>query len=314
MVKTGFLIRISILILLTCFMTNAQQSLPNVSFKKVHNNNLDIYYRIFGEGKPILIIGGGPGDVSGRYLSLCELLSQNYQCILVDQRGTGKSAPAVYDSTTINIALTLSDFEAIRNQLGLKQWNVLGFSYGGYLASLYTKFYPTSVSSLILMESMGLNTDMFSHFIDNITSKLRASDLELFEYWSDSARVAENPKHALVERIRARMPGYFYDRKKSLLVSQVMKDSDFNFEVGQWIWEDVFKRNLDLAEMEPNFDEPVLILHGRQDPLGESVPQELSRYYKNSKLVFIEKCGHYAWVEQPDIVFSAINEFLSGNN
>jgi proline iminopeptidase len=282
-------------------------------YQKINSNGLDIYYRIFGEGYPILIIGGGPGDTSDRYLSLCELLSKEFQCVLVEQRGCGKSAPAVYDSSTVSIALTLEDFEALRNHLGIKQWTALGFSYGGYLASLYAHFYPSSIVSLILMDSMGLNTNVFGHFIDNINSKLQATDLDLFEYWNDSSRVAQNPKHALVERIRARMPGYFYDRKKSLIVSEEMKDSHFNFEVGQLIWPDIVKRNLDLAEMECNYNGAILILHGRQDPLGESVAQELHRYYKNSKLIFVEKAGHYSWVEQPEKIFSSIKEFLQGS-
>ena len=109
------------------------------------------------------------------------------------------------------------------------------------------------------------------------------------------------------------MPGYFFDRKKSLLVSRVIKDSDFNFETGDWIWRDIGEQKLDLAKMPPAFAGPVLILHGRQDPLGESVPLALERYYKKSKLVFIEKCGHYAWVEQPEKVLAPISEFLAIN-
>ena len=282
----------------------------NAQYQKIASNGLDIYYRIFGEGTPILIIGGGPGDNSNRYVSLCELLSKNFQCILVDQRGTGKSAPEVYDSTTISVSLTLKDFEILRKHLHLKEWTVLGFSYGGYLASLYVNYYPLSVSHLILLESMGLNTDVFAYFKDNINSKLLPSDFEVDEYWSDSVRVAEDPHHALVERIRSWMPGYFYDREKSLIVSQEMKDSDFNFEVGQWIWKDVVQNDLDLTKMKSNFDSPVLIMHGRQDPLGESVPHALSEYYKNSKLVFIEKAGHYSWIEQPEKVYTSIKEFL----
>ncbi len=72
----------------------------NVSaqFQKAKSTRMDAYYRTFGNGEPLLIIGGGPGDTSDRYLSLCEVLSENNQCILVDQRGTGKSLPAVIDS------------------------------------------------------------------------------------------------------------------------------------------------------------------------------------------------------------------------
>ncbi len=280
-------------------------------YQKASSSGLDIYFRVFGEGTPILLIGGGPGDVADRYLSLSQGIAKNHQCILVDQRGTGKSSPAVYDSSTISLALTLGDFEAIRKQLGLKQWTVLGFSYGGYLASLYAATFPSSVSSLLLLGSMGLNTDAFLYFNDNITSRLWASDLELERYWSDPARAAENRNHAITEIVRARMPGYFFDRKKSLWVSQTMKDSDFNFDMGDWLWKDIVKT--DIAKMEPQFSKPVLILQGRQDPMGESVAQVLARYYKKSKLIFIEKCGHYSWIEQPEKVFSAIAEFLAGN-
>ncbi len=279
-------------------------------YKKISSNGLDVYYRLFGEGIPILIIGGGPGDVSDRYLGLCDVLAKDFRCILVDQRGTGRSAPAVVDPSTVSVALTIDDFEAIRVQLGLKHWAVLGFSYGGFLASIYTSDYPASVSSLILLGSMGFDLNVFSHFADNIRSRLWASDLELLEYWSDPARAKSDPGHALVETIRAKMPGYFYDRKKSLIVSQTMKDSDFNFEVGDLIWKDILKRKIDLTKVKSAYDGPVLVLHGRQDPLGESVPQMLSRYYKNSRLVFIEKCGHYSWIEQPEMVYSSIKAFL----
>jgi proline iminopeptidase len=285
----------------------------HAQFKKVNSHGMDIYYRIIGNGTPLLIIGGGPGDNSDRYLSLCELLAPNNQCILVDQRGTGKSMPTVLDSSTISIELTLSDFENVRKDAGLKDWAVLGFSYGGYLASLYTNFYPNSISHLILLGSMGLNTDVFDYFFDNITTKLNACDLERYDYWNDSTRIAQDPHHALVERIRAMMPGYFYDRKKSLNVSQTMYDADFNFAMGEWIWKDVQKRNLDLTTMNPRYNKSVLILHGRQDPVGESVPRILSQYYKNSTLVFVEKAGHYSWIEQPDTVYNSINKFFEKN-
>lgn len=284
-------------------------SLCYSQYQKIRNENLDVYYRIFGQGDPILILGGGPGDNSNRYLSLCELLAEDYQCILVDQRGTGKSIPDVYDSTTISISLTLKDFEKLRKELDLKDWSVLGFSYGGYLASLYANEYPSSISHLILLESMGLNTDVFQYFSDNIESRLQPADKEVFEFWSDSMRISLDPHHALVERIRARMPGYFYDRKKSLIISQAMQDSDFNFESGPLLWADIEKNQMNLTNTECNFKNPVLILHGRQDPVGESVPILLSEYYPNSDLVFIEKAGHYSWIEQPEYVREAIINF-----
>jgi len=148
---------------------------------------------------------------------------------------------------------------------------------------------------------MGLNTDViFGHFQDNIFSRMQASDKQKYEFWSDPERYKKNPRHSLAEIVRAMIPGCFYDRQKSLLVSGVIKDSDFNFTaMGNLIWADVKARNLDLTKMERRYSGPVLILHGRQDPLGESVPHSLASYYDQSKLVFIEKAGHYSLIEQP---------------
>lgn len=296
------------LILLLIIISAANLS---AQYQKAPSIGLDVYYRTFGNGDPLLIIGGGPGDASDRYLSLCELLSSDIHCIMPDQRGTGKSVPAVIDSTTISVELTLADFEAVRKKLGFKKWNVLGFSYGGYLASLYAHYYPESVSSLVLLGSAGLNTNAFGHFRDNIFSRMQAVDKDKYNFWADSARFTQNPTHALAEIVRAMMPGYFYDRKKSLLVSEAITDTSFDIHgMGKWIWKDIGNKKLDLAKMEKKFSGPVLILHGRQDPLGEGVPLSLSEYYKNSELVFVEKAGHYSWIEQPEKIKESIKTFM----
>ncbi len=281
----------------------------NAQYQKINSKGLDVFYRTFGQGKPILIIGGGPGDVSDRYLSLCELLSKDFKCILVDQRGTGKSMPAILDSTNISIDLTLADFEAIRNQLGITDWSVLGFSYGGFVASIYCSKYPESVSKLITLGSMGFDFSVFKYFNDNIISKLYPTDLDQLKIWSDSTRTSKNYKHAIVETIRAKMPGYFFDRDKALDMCKSIKYSDFDFIMGELIWNDIEKNYLKFGNVKSVFDKPVLIVQGRQDPLGESVAINLSNYYKKSKLVFVEKCGHYSWIEQPDIVLNTIIKF-----
>lgn len=280
-------------------------------YQKFNNGEMDVYYRIFGEGKPLLIIGGGPGDHSNRYLSLCELLSSDFQCILIDQRGTGLSMPQKLDSTTINIALTISDFEALRNHLNLSEWNVFGFSYGGFLASVYAEEHPNTIASLITLGSKGFDDSAMNHFRDNIYSRMNTTDHAKLEYWNQIADTASNPHHAITEIIRAMMPGYFYDRKNSLLVTEHMKDEDFNLELGRWIWPDATKNYAHLGSQKTKFEKEVLILHGRQDPFGETVAINLANYYPKSKLVFIEKSGHYSWLEQGDFFKKSILNFLT---
>lgn len=277
---------------------------------RVTSHGLDIHYRVAGKGAPLLLLGGGPGDAADRYTELFELLSRSARCILVEQRGTGKSSPKIKDASTLNVALTLDDFEAIRTKLGLSRWSVLGFSYGGYLASLYAHTFPGSIDSLVLMGSIGLNWDGLQVFEDNVLSRLWASDLEHLQQWSAPARMKADPQHAITETIRAKMPGYFYDRTKGLMAAQAVKPSDFNFELGDWIYQDTVKKGFDLANQPKRFQGSVLILHGRQDPTGESVPMDLAKHYPKARLRFLERCGHYSWLEQPDQVLAAVTEFL----
>ena len=105
------------------------------------------------------------------------------------------------------------------------------------------------------------------------------------------------------------MPAYFYDRKNSLLLTQKMKPEDWNIDVWWFIWDDIDK--IDLSELSRSYNKPVLVLHGRQDPVGELIPYIVSQTYPNSKLVFIEQAGHFSWLEQPEIFKNDIISFLN---
>jgi pimeloyl-ACP methyl ester carboxylesterase len=53
----------------------------------------------------------------------------------------------------------------------------------------------------------------------------------------------------------------------------------------------------------------VLIIHGRQDPLPAG--EELHAAIPGSKLIWIEKAGHFSWIEQPAAFRQALEPFLA---
>jgi proline iminopeptidase len=58
----------------------------------IPTNHGVIHYKIFGKGKPLVIINGGPGMNSEGFAGLAEQLAkEGFLCIIYDQRGTGKS-------------------------------------------------------------------------------------------------------------------------------------------------------------------------------------------------------------------------------
>jgi pimeloyl-ACP methyl ester carboxylesterase len=56
---------------------------------------------------------------------------------------------------------------------------------------------------------------------------------------------------------------------------------------------------------------PTLVIHGRQDPMPESVAIENHALLNGSRLVWLDQCGHVPWMERPKALESALFEFLS---
>ena len=294
----------TLLLFLFVSVTQAQSS-----DQIIEHNGAKIHYKIVGDGTPILLLSGGPGFSLDYMTPIADLLSNSFQCILLDQRGTGKSIVPTYDTNYINISATLEDIEFLRKHLGYEEWIVLGHSVGCFLASKYASEYPGSVSTIILVGTAGLNTSLWDYFGDNLWSRLLPSDKELAEYWLDSIIVANDFKRARFEYQQAIFPAYFYDRKNSLLLTQKLKPEDWNIDLWWFIWDDMDK--IDLSEISRSYNKPVLVLHGRQDPVGELIPLVVSQTYPNSKLVFIEQAGHFPWLEQPEVFTEAILSFLN---
>lgn len=58
---------------------------------------------------------------------------------------------------------------------------------------------------------------------------------------------------------------------------------------------------------------PTLVLTGREDALcPPALHEEMARLIPNAHLLIVENCGHLSTLEQPEIVTSALRDWLSG--
>jgi proline iminopeptidase len=55
---------------------------------------------------------------------------------------------------------------------------------------------------------------------------------------------------------------------------------------------------------------PVLIVHGHQDPIGDKTAEDIHRAIPGSQLQYLQKSGHFPWVEQPEAFRGIVSEFL----
>ena len=77
----------------------------------VEHEHGKIYYKIYGSGKPLIVLHGGP-ELNQEYLKphLLEL-AKSYKLIFIDQRGGGKSKLNQIDDNTVSMANFTSDIE-----------------------------------------------------------------------------------------------------------------------------------------------------------------------------------------------------------
>ena len=132
---------------------------------------------------PLLLISGGPGQAATDfYLALrgaFEPIRRDREIILLDQRGTGRSArlscpsadvqdldTATLDELTALVtdcvtaldadpryyttSVAVGDLERLREALDLPEWNIYGISYGTRVAQHYLRRYPEHTRAVIL--------------------------------------------------------------------------------------------------------------------------------------------------------------------
>ena len=54
---------------------------------------------------------------------------------------------------------------------------------------------------------------------------------------------------------------------------------------------------------------PVLVMHGKQDPLESAA--EVHATFPGSRLVLIDDAGHFPWLEKPAEVYGPLEAFLA---
>jgi len=275
------------------------------------SNGVKIYYRTFGTGIPVLIINGGPGLNSDGFVDLAKSLSSHNKTIIYDQRGTGRSAMQKINTSTITMQLMIDDMEYLRKQLKIERWIILGHSFGGMLASYYATIHPDRIISMILSSSGGIDLELLSYVSKNINAKLTPQQLDSSNYWSQKIANGDTSYLARWQRAKALANAYVYDKKYAPAIAERLIHS--NLHINDLVWRDMQKINFNCASKLLNFTSPVLIIQGKQDIIEERTSQKANKILKNSRLVILDHCVHYGWLDTRDAYLSEVKKFISGN-
>ena len=295
------------------YLSGSLLSLAQTSEGYLRAKDVTLFYKLFGtEGDPLLLINGGPGFSSNYLDEVATTLSQDYRVITFDQRGTGNSAVKSMTKDCVNIPNTLEDIYMLQDSLKIKRWSIIGHAYGGALAMKYAAKYPKRVEKLILSSSIGLTLDFVEPMMANLKLRLNArQEEELSEINQKIVEGKVDRSKFYKQRFDLVADAYVYNKAMVQAARDLHKEeNDFVIEVNQIIWDELNRTNYDIRRDMERYKGDVLILHGRQDVIGESVPIVTHLVLEHSKLVFINKAGRYLWLDQPDDYFKHICTFL----
>lgn len=295
-----------ILLFSICCLISTSSSAQESFFVVIEDGKL--HCQKIGEGKPILILNGGPGMNSNGFLKLGERLAGfGYQVILFDQRGTGKSDLVSTDSTTITMELMAEDIEAIRKHMNIDNWIVLGHSFGGILANYYATKYPESITGMIHSSSGGIDLSILGTAGERIDQLLTGEEQDSLRYWRQQRSLDDSPENGL-EYARALAKAYVFFPENEAAVSERL--TQINLPINNLVWQDLRRINYDCKESLADFSQPVLIIQGKQDIVTTEMAMLTNRVFSNAKLVLLDSCGHYGWLDQEEKYFDEIKKYL----
>jgi pimeloyl-ACP methyl ester carboxylesterase len=147
------------------------------------SNGIKIYYQVRGEGEPlILLMGfGADGNVWEKHVTYYE---KHFKCILIDNRGVGKSDQPTGPYT---ISMMAKDTLAVMNHAEIDQAQVVGISMGGAIAQELCLQYSERVKTLTLVSTWPKFSNYAKTAYRNL-KKLRVTSnpgtfMELLQLW-----------------------------------------------------------------------------------------------------------------------------------
>ena len=234
-----------------------------------------------GDGKqPVILLHGLMGGVEN-FGEMVDYISAKYKVYGLDLKlFEGRNLLKV---SVKSLSDYLNDF---MNMLDLKSATLIGNSMGGHIALIFAKNHPTKVDNLILTGSSGL----FEESMGNS--------------W---------PRRGDKNYIRKKTEEVFYDPKVATdeLVDKVFAIANNRMNLLKLLGYAKSAIRHNMANEIPNIKNPTCLIWGANDKVTPPhVAEEFHKLLPNSKLYWIDKCGHAAMWEHPKRFSEIVLEFL----
>ncbi|MFJ2770679.1 alpha/beta fold hydrolase [Streptomyces sp. NPDC087300] len=269
----------------------------------------ELAYHEKGQGEPLICLPGGPMRASA-YLGELGGLTAYRKLILLDLRGTGDSA-VPGDRASYRCDRIVDDVEALREHLGLDQFDLLAHSAAGNVATLYAARHPKRIRALALItaasQAVGLTV--------TIKDRLAAVEAHKAEPWYPAAvaaleEIERGGSPANAGEALAPLPYGRWD--ETARAHQAASATEKNADAAAAFYEDgAFDPPATRAAL-AELAAPVLVLAGEHD--GSPNPAhaaELAGFFPGGVRQVQPGAGHFPWLDDPEWFVRRVAGFLA---
>lgn len=144
------------------------ESAAKISMKSGYSdvNGIKMYYEIYGEGKPLVLIHGGGSTIQATFEKAIPGLSKNRKVIAVELQAHGRTSDRNTDETFEQDA---DDVAALLSSLNIKKADFFGFSNGGTTTLQIAIRHPELIDKMILGSALAKRNgvpDWFWNFMN----------------------------------------------------------------------------------------------------------------------------------------------------
>lgn len=295
----------------SAFLSTVPQPIPPPSAEGYTRTTAQpLYWALYGPADlpPMVVLHGGPGAHHDYLLPQLLRLADSGPLLFYDQRGGGKSRTDSRDPVTWQTHV--ADLAALVREFDVTPLTIVGYSWGGLLALFYaveaTKADLPTPDRMVLIDPAPVSRAFRTAYDEEYARRQSGKEiLAMREQLAASGLRDQDPAAYRQRAFELSVAGYFADPAAAVDLTPFRVIG----RVQQSVWDSL--GDYDLTTDLHRVAAPTLIVHGREDPIPLASSEAAAGALPDAKLVILERSGHVPYVEQPDALFAAVEEFLA---
>jgi len=285
-----------------------------------------LYSKAYGniDSPAIIFIHGGPSGNSTLFEATTaqSLADKGFYVIVYDRRGEGRSI----DSTaTFTYQEAFNDLNKIYQTYKIEKANIIGHSFGGLVATLYSDKYPEKVKSLVLAGALFSQQDTYNHILKSVRQIYQIKNDSLMSKKVDEVeKLNRNSSEYRIGCFDLASKNDFFEMPNPTIkannLRQEYETSEFyktnirNSKAPVLFYKNEALNNIDtkpVLKRLKNKGVKLFAIYGQQDAIfSTSQINDMTRIVRKSNFLSIDNCSHYLFVDQQETFIATIEKWI----